>query len=253
MRNGVLLLMFPSGAVVAQASVFAPADFDVDNRLAEIVILPGDMPGGRKSVLVLCQGFVESDGELTDYYCLIDELRGNPLHRTVLRSVINALGMQKFVAAKVDGENVRVFMNFAVAIDCSKVSCLTIPIRNHGYYFKEYGSDYVSPQPILVSDSWYEGFDDKLDWIQDWMASYRRVIQTRSPEFFPYTISVEVNADGDAHEGLVDWIDPGTQAIGRLNTRRAAASMGSPRFIPGFHEDQPVAMRLYERSVTRPN
>jgi hypothetical protein len=252
MRYWLLCLMVPSSIVVAQTSAFSPADFAAENRFAEIVVSPGDMPGGRESLLVLCQGFVESDGELTNYYCLIDEIRANRLHGKVLRTVIDTLSTQKFVPAKVDGDNVRVLLNFAVAIDCTTGSCVVIPVRNHGYHFAEYGPDYVSPQPILIEDAWYEGFEDKRDWIEDWMAAYRPAVETRLGEFIAYTMSVEVSADGVAYDESVDWLDPGSEATGRLNAERAAASIGSPRFIPGFHEGQPVAMRLYERSVIRP-
>lgn len=231
-----------------------PANFASERPLADIPVSIEDFPRGAEYVLVLCQGFVEADGEMTDFYCRID--RDARVQGSFLRTVAHAISAQKFVPARVDGEHVRVYMNFGIAIDCSLGPCETILLRNHGYHFEEYGPDYVSPQPIVPEDVWYEGFAYKLEWIRGWAAVVDGVAQApiSGGISIPYMMSIEVSAGGVADEESLHLVEPGSIRGVRPQVRalrQAAESLGSPPFIPGYREHRPVAMRFYESSVAR--
>ena len=147
---------------------FQPADFAAPNRLEALQIDARDVPAGMPAVAVRCQAFIGRDGSLGEYFCTSDGSRG---YGAVVTAVIAAVPTQRFVAARVDGENVRVLMNFAVYVDCSSGSCFVVGARNHGYHANELGLDYVDPQPILEGDNWYDGFGYKLGWVRSLMSN----------------------------------------------------------------------------------
>src|SRR5688572_5946579 len=99
---------------------FQPANFASPNRLEALQIDADDLPDRRPAVAVRCQAFIGRDGSLGEYFCTSDDDRA---YRAVVTAVIMAVPAQRFVAARVDGESVRVLMNFAVYVDCSSGSC----------------------------------------------------------------------------------------------------------------------------------
>ena len=178
-----------------------------------------------------------------------------------------AVPAQRFVAARVDSENVRVLMNFAVYVDCSSGSCFAVAARNHGYHAEELGLDYVDPQPILEGDDWYEGFDYKLRWMRDWMPRVTNTDRWDLYRRFPYVMAAEIDTDGIAGAGCVDWVGVRTSPDGDSRTgtwsapkipprtkteiERAIASLSNVRYVPGMIDGRPATLRLYEQSVTR--
>jgi hypothetical protein len=228
---------------------FEPADFARPNRLESLPIAAPDLPRGITAVAVRCQAFIGADGALGEYHCLNDETRR---YERVVSAVIAAVPEQRFVAARVDGEAVRVLMNFAVYIACSSGSCVAVTARNHGHQIETWGLDYVDPQPILERDEWYEGFDYKLRWARAWMPRARDI---QWP--LPFVMAVEVDANGVAGQGCVYWLGI-TRSIAPLldlGTLRAlesaVESFGDARFVPGMIGGAPTRMRLYEQTVTQ--
>jgi hypothetical protein len=219
---------------------------------------------------------VGADGGLGDYHCVSDD---NIAAEDVIHAVIDAVPTQRFVAARVDGQNVRVLMNFAVYIDCSSGSCLAVAARNHGYHLVQLGLDYVDPQPILAGDNWYDGFDYKLRWIR---ASQRsKFVPSEFIDVMPYVMAVEIDASGVAGPGCLYWVGvalgsgtsnpngaplpiphpirggeramsaPLLPPLAIADIKRAMASLTSVRYVPGMIDGAPTALRLYEETMTR--
>jgi hypothetical protein len=263
----------PSSAPPEQARRFEPADFARPNRLESIRIAAGDLPRGTMGVAVRCQGFIGADGGLGDYYCVSDDNRAAD---DIVQAVIDAVPTQRFVAARVDGQEVRVLMNFAVYVDCSSGPCLAVAGRNHGYHIGSLGFDYVDPQPILEGNDWYVGFDYKLRWLRSWMPRIMNVDRWyRLDERLQYVMAVEVDASGIAAPGCLYWVGvswvtrapsavrnfpfPSTNAMAapalpprtKGDIERAIASLGRVRYVPGMIDGTPTALRLHEESLTR--
>ena len=172
-------------------------------------------------------------------------------------------------------------MNFALYIDCSSGSCLAVAARNHGYHIGTLGIDYVDPQPILEGDNWYEGFDYKLRWIR---ASHRsRYLPSEFGGAMQYVMAAEIDERGVAGPGCLFWVgvtwgsrtpnlndfasgaaprpigNGGERAMSapvlpprtKADIKRAIASLGSVRYVPGMVDGAPTALRLYEDTLTR--
>ena len=246
---GVVLtfLLIPFAKIIAQRSEFLPADFAWVNHLGEVELAPDDIPADADNILVRCQGFVEIDSSMTNHECVPDHK-----NRMFVNAVTSVLPEQSFLPAIVADEPVRVLMNFAVLFVCSEASCLAVPIRNHGHHLDEYGLSYVAPQPILSDDNWYDGFETKLDWALESSGFRSERWQ------LGYIVSVMVNPDGTADEGIVESVGPSRNLVvvvgqdlreSRRVPERAAESIANVSFIPGFYENEPVPMRLIEYGV----
>ena len=244
-----------------QARRFEPADFARPNRLESIQLAADDLPRGTTAAAVRCQAFIGRDGSLGEYFC---DAGDNRAHRDVLTAVLPAVPAQRFVAARVDGQSVRVLMNFAVYVVCSSGSCLAVAARNHGYHIEKLGLDYLDPQPILEGDDWYEGFAYKLRWARSQMPSIRTVNPPRwRVEGLRYVMSAEIDANGIAARGCLYWLgvsnsqaSPGSVMAAPLlslrtkrSVERAIASLGDVRYVPGMIDGAPATLRLYEESV----
>jgi hypothetical protein len=267
-----------SPASPEQERRFEPAGFARPNRLESIQITVDDLPRGTSAVAVRCQGIVGTEGGLGDYHCVSDD---NIAAEDVIHAVIDAVPAQRFVAARVDGQNVRVLMNFAVYIDCSSGSCLAVAARNHGYHIGKLGIDYVDPQPILAGDNWYAGFDYKLRWIRESQRS--RFVPSEFADAMRYVMAAEIDASGIAGPGCLYWVgvtwgartldirnfasgaisrpirNTGERAMSApvlpprtiADIKRAVASLSSVRYVPGMTNGAPTTLRLYEETLTR--
>ena len=273
-----------NAASTEQEHRFEPADFARPNRLESIQIAPKELPRGTTGVAVRCQALVGADGGLDDYDCVSDD---NIAAEDVIHAVLDAVPAQRFVAARVEGQNVRVLMNFAVYIDCSSGSCLAVAARNHGYHLVTLGLDYVDPQPMLAGDNWYEGFDYKLRYIR---ASRRsRYLPSEFVDRMTYVMAAEIDASGIASTGCLVWVGvrmgrgsiggptgagsgvsparaatprpigpreramsaPVLPPLAKADIKRAMASLSSVRYVPGMINGAPTALRLYEETLTR--
>jgi hypothetical protein len=240
---------------------FQPANFTSPNRLEALQIDADELPDRMPAVAVRCQALIGRDGSLGEYFCTSDDYG---TYRAVVTAVIMAVPTQRFVAARVDGENVRVLMNFAVYVDCSSGSCFVVGARNHGYHAEELGLDYVDPQPILEGDDWYDGFDYKLRWVRSWMprTTDRQIYSKR----LRYVMAAEIDTNGIAGAGCLYWLDvrsytgPGGGRVPagsvpmvpprtKTDLERAIASLGNVRYVPGMVDGRPATLRLYEESV----
>lgn len=248
-------------AIAERGARFQPADFARPNRLEALHIDADDLPRQRPAVAVRCQAFIGRDGGLGEYFCTSDDYRS---YQAVVTAVIMAVPTQRFVAARVDGENVRVLMNFAVYVDCSSGSCFVVGARNHGYHAQELGLDYVDPQPILERDAWYDGFDYKLRWARSWMprTTDRQLYSKR----LRYVMAAEIDANGIAGAGCLAWVGVGANmgsagqllrtpsvpmvpASSKTDLEGAIASLRNVRYVPGMVDGSPATLRLYEESV----
>jgi hypothetical protein len=180
-------------------------------------------------------------------------------------AVIDAVPAQRFAAARMDGQNVRVLMSFAVFVDCSSGSCLAVSARNHGYHIESLGFDYVDPQPILEANDWYVGFEYKLRWLKEWMpriANIHRSVMCCN-NAVRYVMAVPIDTNGIAASGCLYWLGiSNSQASGapwsaalvpwdtRTALKSAIASLGNVRFVPGMVNGTPTALRLYEDTLT---
>jgi hypothetical protein len=264
---------------------FEPADFARPNRLESIQIAPKELPRGTTGVAVRCQALVGADGGLGDYDCVSDD---KIAAEDVIHAVLAAVPAQQFVAARVDGQNVRVLMNFAVYIDCSSGSCLAVAARNHGYHLVRLGLDYVDPQPILAGDNWYEGFDYKLRYVR--AARRSRYLPSEFVDRMTYVMAAEIDASGIAGPGCLIWVGvamgrgsigggssggsgvvsapmpamprpigpreramsaPVLPPLAKADIKRAMASLSSVRYVPGMVDGAPTALRLFEETLTR--
>ncbi len=236
--------------VRAQSSSFVPARFGSDDQLAQMGVSSRDLGRDKNSISIRCQGFVETRGELSEFYCVPPNIYED---QKVTRAVIKALEDQTFNAAEIDGVPVRVLMNFTVSIQCAIDACSVMTVPHHGYHKEEFGEDYVAPQPVLPDNSWYTGFEDKVEWIDAWMPNLSRSLNQSLWPIRP-VIAVEVDADGAASDGCIYFLGAAgddREQTNRSRLEQAMGSIGDPGFIPGFHQGGPVTMRFFEHAVFR--
>lgn len=211
---------------------------------------PRDLTRGKTEVDIQCQTFVETDGDLTDYYCVPPDISED---QKVTQLVIRGLEDLTFVPARMDGAPVRVLMSFHVAIRCAEDSCTVESFANHGNHAKELGLDYIAPQPVLSGQAWYAGYEDKLEWIHGYMPSLSfRFNQLGWP--MRSLIEVAVDAEGVAGRGCIRsmrLMGDDEEERNRKKLDETMRSIGETRFIPGFSDGQPVAMTFFERAVMK--
>ena len=247
---GLLCLLAFSVSVDAQTHRYSPAGFGPGDPLGRIDVSPRDLTRRKTSIEILCQTFVGTDGDLTDSYCWPPNISDD---QKVTQLVVRALEDITFVPAQVDGQPVRVLMNFRVSIQCPDDSCAIESMPNLGYLAEGLGADYVAPQPILPGQSWYEGYEDKLDWIHGYMPSMSFKFNQTDWPMRPRII-VPVGADGAAARGCISFmrlIGDDEEERNRQKLDQALQSIGETRFIPGFVDDRPVAMQFFEQAVLR--
>lgn len=245
-----LCMAVPVADADAQSTRFVPARFGDDNPLARIDITPRDLTRRKSDVDIECQTFVERDGALTDYYCVPPNISED---QKVTQLVVRALEEMRFEPAQVDDSPVRVLMNFSVSIQCGEDRCIVDGVPNHGNHSEALGDDYVAPQPILPGPGWYDGYQDKLDWIHGWMPNLSFRFNQLGWPIRP-TVAVDVDSDGMGTTGCI-WslrlTGDDEEQHNRQKLESALQSMGTTRFVPGFHDGHPVSMTFYEHTVFR--
>lgn len=247
-----------------QASDFTPANFG-SNGFAGFEISRNDIPGGTNNIIIPCQVIIEINGVPSSYNCTTTYI---DKHRVFLSAVINAIPRHRFVPATVDGELVRVLMDFTVIFVCKEGACANTVARNHLKHYQKYGLSYVAPQPILSEDDWYDGFDNKLSWSKDLInkiddyaelsdrkasASAKRLFSRYYPG---HTISAEVDTTGaGADIEVTDDAAGKKQSVKGSRLKRSANdeadSFTHVSFIPGFYKGSPEPMRLFETTMAR--
>ncbi len=149
-RQIVLLATFAAGG--AYAEEFTPAKFAKGElTVTNMLRVPIERPPGRYDVSLTCQVIVETDGETTSPHCLADSR-----YRSFQWEVVKAVSSTVMEPATVDGEAVRVLMNFMVGFRCRE-GCAALVINNHANHIKELGVGYTSPQPVLEEGSGTKG------------------------------------------------------------------------------------------------
>lgn len=244
--------------------VFVPAGFGYSNALSQIEVPPEHAASVAAPVFVACQGFVEVDGALTDASCVLND---SAKYRAFIDAVVTSIPNQYFLPATVDGDPVRVFMNFGVLFNCNATKCLSVPVRNHLTHSKEHGLAYVDPQPILQSDDWYDYFELKLEWTRqgmktrDELPSWHippRDSRLRDSAPIAYALGADIDVEGNASKPAVEWVIPLPNAfhmpsqvsrVFRAVAERALESFADTRFIPAFKNDEPIPLRMYERGI----
>ena len=230
-RPGLLvgLLLVLESADVAWAQEFMPARFGDGRWLITSLVVPDARPPGAYDVSVTCQVIVELDGSTTTPHCVTDE-RYEAFRRQVMAAFDDAV----VEPATVNGEPVRVLMSFMVGFRCLDV-CSTLLLHNHGRHVDELGFAYSAPQPVLDNGTWYEGFEEKLVWA----AGGRRADESGGVKFM---VSTDINESGKASRRRIVQ----RSSRYRAEAARAVSTLNAVRDIPGFHEGQPLKLRLYE-------
>ncbi len=215
---------------IAWAQEFTPAKFGVHElSVTNTVRVPLERPPGGYDVSLTCQVIVETDGSTTSPHCLTDD-RYRGFQREVMRAVSGAV----MEPATIDGEPVRVLMNFMVGYRCLEI-CSTLLLSNHARHLQEYGFAYSAPQPVLEEEVWYERFDEKLAWV----TSGRQAEDVSGIKFLIATL---IDTQGISSRRRVMQRSSGYWSA----ATRAASTLDRVRYIPAFYESQPIDMTLYE-------
>ena len=229
-RYWTAVLFASLGINGADGQEFTPATFGSGElSLRNTLNVPFNRPPGGYDVSLTCQVVVETDGSTTNPHCLVDK-RYYDFQWEVVRTVAGAT----MIPATVDGEPVRVLMNFMAGYRCLQV-CGTLLIANHGRFVQDFGFDYSSPQPILEDDTWYEGYEEKLAWAASGML-------TEEVNGIRYLISTRIEANGRSRRRRVSQRSSGYWR----QATRAASTLDDVRYIPAFHDGQPIELTLYE-------
>jgi len=224
----ILVMLFTTSLARAQEltpALFVSGEFSLRNTLT----VPLERPPGGYDVSLTCQTIVEIDGTATNPHCLGDER-----YHDFKWEVIRTISSTRMVPATVDGEPVRVLMNFMAGFRCLQ-ACGTLLLPNHGRFVQDYGFDYSSPQPILEDDTWYEGYQEKLAWAASGMSA-------EEVNGIRYLIATRISTDGRSERRRVMQRSSGYWPA----ATRAASTLDDVGYIPGFHEGRPVELTLYE-------
>lgn len=242
------LPLFLVGQIHGQAAGPQPAMIGPSSGLTDLRIEQEDL-GSNDSLAVRCQAFVETNGDLTDYLCTTDD---GIRDRSIIARVTEQLATETFSPARVDGQEVRVLMNFAVLITCATNDCTSATVPNHGYQIGSFGLDYVAPQPVISGEHWYEGFEDRGPRYRS--PALVRPTSAGSPTGW-FTMAVDVDSEGIASDSCVYALARVNRDDMRQHNRRRLESilddLVKTQYVPGFHDGRPVPMRFFESNNVR--
>jgi hypothetical protein len=249
-----LALIAGAGLAFSQPPAFAPADFAMPNALVKITLDRRDIAPENHQVLIRCQAFVGTEGNVDDVNCM-SSMPGE--HGDYVEAVLDAIPDQSFTPARVAGDPVRVYMSFAVFFICANQACQAIPVRNHGEHVEEYGLAHFAPQPILPDDNWYAGFEQKLAWTRAGMPTMGEINRSRQGRGIPsqgagvlaLPLGASLSAEVAAH-GTVSGVESTPLAGPGPGGADPLEGFGAVKFIPGFRGSEAVPMRIVEQTVT---
>ncbi len=213
---------------------FGPEPTSVDSRFQ----LPQSIAGTEADLEVYCQAIIETDGLTRDAHCIA------PLELESLGdAALYAINRANFQPAQLDGQRVTVLMNLMVEIKCPTAGdCSVSWMRNHGRHRDDLGKEYSAPQPVIQSDEWYKKYPEKLRWIR----SSNTIDEVGGPRFL---VSAMVDESGAATKSRVEAPRPPYYSHGQTTDywgRATSRAMKKVRYIPGHHENNPIAMRHFE-------
>jgi hypothetical protein len=221
------LLILPlalASAVAAADDRFRPATFGTGATSIVNVVACPEQRFEQALVWVFCQGEVRDTGEVRQPHCIAD----GP-YREFRAAALDAFRGAQFEPARVDGSPVSVYLSFRLAFQLQGEHCAVTAIPNKGFHVAELGLAYVEPQEIVPDRGW-----------QPRRMNTPGTRANRSGTAF--TISVHVDERGSASDSKVEQLSIG----GRREASTAARAMAGARFVPGFVDGRPRAMRGYE-------
>lgn len=208
------------------SSAFSPARIGThDGALGRMIEVPDKRREQTFVAAIRCQTYVEIDGRLSDYLCVRDSMN----HMDLRHQVQEAIKGTRFEPANVNGEPVKVYMNFMVGFKCEAGECEVVAAPHHGYRIPELGFEYTAPQ-IIVN----EAFWDKPAWERE---SALEIHGARAG--YVFFLSALIDVDGTASDVSIDYFDPAWHK----EARTAAIYFERMTFIPGMHDGVATPMR----------
>jgi len=210
----VLALLFGWFAIIgaALAADFQPASIgNHENSLANRIQFPEF--SGDFTVFVRCEAKVMPAGGIDEIGCYSEEKVDDAFYRAVHLAAANA----SVQPASVDGENVNVLMLFSVIFRQQGNERVLAVVPNHGSNAKDLGVSYIAPQKYGYSINYRPRTELGLLWID-----------------------ARMDAQGRLSE--VSYLD--TQWSNAEARRYAKNYVKEARFIPGFVDGKPAAMRF---------
>ena len=131
MRNSVII------SLIWILLAFVPATADdqlpdgvqmvpaMTNNFARLIVVPEERQSESFMSVIRCQTYIQVDGGLKNTLCVRDSIEDMDLRRSVLDAVEDAT----FSPARVNGEVVRVYMNFMVVFSCQDGECGVLELR----------------------------------------------------------------------------------------------------------------------------
>lgn len=201
---------------------YKPADFafegqDILNRLDV-----SSLEGKNISAAFYCRADISAMGKAFEADCYNGEKLGN-----LESQVETALSTLSFSPALIDEKAVAVRFSFRVVLNQNSESASVQVIPNLGSLQQQYGLSYVEPQERLDTVEWFERYS-RADTQGSRFLGGEKMVR----------VAANVEVDGVAS-------DIGTLEIDRQSRELAkeiGQSLKSSKFIPGFVENEPVAM-----------
>lgn len=205
-----VLFFFSAGAI---ATSFTPARIGNHNEsLAKTISFPDDVDGDV-SVFLRCEAKVYPGGTIDEAGCYGDESTDPSFFRAVNLGSESA----SMTPATVNGEQVPVLALFTVMFKQQNGERLVAVIPNHGTNAKTLGLNYTAPQRFGRGNVYQPRTDLGLLWLD--------------------SIVSDQGKPGD-----IEYID--TEWTNRETERYAQSYINDNRFIPGFVNGAPTAMRF---------
>lgn len=205
---------------------FSPARIGTHADALQFLIRVPDKRRNQTFVSTIrCQTYVEIDGTLSNYLCV----RGSRDDIDLLRQVKDGIRKSIFEPATVDGNLIKIYMNFMIGFKCDAGECAVVAAPHHGYHIQEFGFNYIAPQSIVDEKFW-----DKRSWERDNALSMRMIA-----DGYLFFLSALIDEQGGASDVSIDYVDPAWRA----EAKRAAVYYERMNFIPGMLDGAVISMR----------
>ncbi len=224
-------------AVIIMASASAAADKELipaqfgrgEHSLPSLLACPTADADLEATLKVFCQAALTADGSVrrNGAYCFSTDDGSFAYVRAALEASDNA----RFEPATVDGQPVPVLINYQLLFRLQGGGCRVAAIPNHGANAGSLGLAYYAPQ--VIDD------DEAGLWRTQLFRPTGSGGSLVSARGVAFVLSAQVDAHGRVHDArLVE-----NNFAPRTDVRRALAKLRRARFIPGYVDGEPAAVR----------
>ena len=197
------------------------------SSLLTLVQFPQDTDVGSYDAVVFCKTEIKTSGKTARTYCFPNKRAGKQHCLAAEKAVRESV----FRPASVDTVPIPVHVSLRVIFQCQNDTCRIVYVPNLGFQSKDFGPAYRAPQEIVSKGNCSARYDTRLG--LDSVNEFAGIM---------FIMSAAVDVSGSVSDPKIEY-DGFSK---KLERKVAMQSISNSDFIPGFVDEEAVAMRAFD-------